>query len=98
MTMTTLGSSAKKNVSLLEAKNRDTFGKLFQFSIAFCLVLSLALLSVLLFDVISDGWYHLTERLGAFLSGSLRSRSIDEQFGSEVQTSRDTVTGYSAAR
>ena len=81
MTMTTLGSSAKKNVDLLHAKNRDTFGRIFQFSIAFCLVLSLALLSVLLFDVISDGWYHLTERLGAFLSGSLRSRSIDEQLG-----------------
>jgi phosphate transport system permease protein len=78
---TTLGSSAKRSVELLGSKSRDTTGKIFQFTIALCLLIALALLGVLLFDVLREGWFHLSERLGAFLQGTLRSRSIDEQLG-----------------
>lgn len=82
MTLTsTIGGSAKRGVEMLEQKQRDTKGIIFQAAIALCLFISLLLLAVLLFDVVRDGWYHLTERLGSFLSGSLRSRSIDDQLG-----------------
>lgn len=77
----TIGGSAKRGVESLERKQADTSGKIFQFLIAFCLFISLVLLAVLLYTVLHDGWYHLTERLGGFLSGSLRSRSIDDQLG-----------------
>ena len=32
-------------------------------------------------DVVRDGWSVLSTRLGDFLSGTLRSRSVDEQLG-----------------
>jgi phosphate transport system permease protein len=77
----TLGGSAKRSIELLESKRRDTAGAIFRFSIALCLLVSLAILGVLLVDVVTDGWSHLTERLGSFLRGSLRSRSIDGKLG-----------------
>jgi phosphate transport system permease protein len=35
----------------------------------------------LLLDVLIDGWSQLSTRLGGFLTGTLRSRSIDDQLG-----------------
>jgi phosphate transport system permease protein len=81
MTLTTIGGSARHHVEALQRKNRDTTGTTFRIGISLCLLLSLAVLAVLLFTVINDGWFHLTERLGAFLQGSLRSRSADESLG-----------------
>lgn len=77
----TIGGSAKKGVGSLERKGTDTAGVAFQAVISFCLFVSLLIVAVLVVTVLNDGWFHLTERLGDFLSGSLRSRSIDDKLG-----------------
>lgn len=77
----TLGGTARRSVELLETKSRDTVGTVFRLSILACLLVSLAVLGVLLVDVVIDGRSYLTERLGSFLRGSLRSRSVDDKLG-----------------
>ena len=54
---------------------------LFQVILFVALALSVIILVVLLAQVIGDGWPVLSERLGDFWSGTLRSRSEDEQLG-----------------
>ena len=82
MTITsTIGGSARRGIESLERKQRDTRGAIFQVGIAVCLLISLILIAVLLVTVLNDGWYHLSERFGAFLQGTLRSRSIDDRLG-----------------
>ena len=54
---------------------------LFQVVLFVALALSVIILVVLLAQVIGDGWPVLSERLGDFWSGTLRSRSEDEQLG-----------------
>lgn len=81
MSFTTVGGAAKQGIDTIEATSRDTRGKLFQVAIIGSLVVSLLIIGVLLYTVITDGWYHLSERLWPFLNGTLRSRSIDEQLG-----------------
>ena len=77
----TVGGAARQGIESLERKQRDTTGVVFQILISLCLFISLLILAVLLVNVITDGQFHLTERLGDFLRGSLRSRSIDEKLG-----------------
>ncbi len=77
----TIGGAARQGIGSLESQERDTRGLIFKFVISLCLFLSLAVLAVLIINVVSDGWFHLTERLGDFLRGSLRSRSIDDKLG-----------------
>lgn len=76
----TIGGSAREGLRA-GGRTRDARGTVFLIVISLCLLISLVLITVLLYTVINDGWYHLTERLGAFLQGTLRSRSIDEQLG-----------------
>ena len=45
------------------------------------MLLSLIILGVLLVDVVIDSWDVITGDLGAFLNGTLRSRSIDPKLG-----------------
>lgn len=59
----------------------DVTGRLFKLVIGASLLVSLAIIGVLFADQISLGWPQLSERLGGFLSGTLRSRSIDDQLG-----------------
>lgn len=59
----------------------DVSGGIFKILVTGSLLVSLLMLGVLFADVLGDGWQILTNRLGAFLSGSLRSRSSDEVLG-----------------
>ncbi len=62
-------------------RSRDVGGALFKASLIIALVLALGILAVLLIDVVVDGWDQLSTRLGAFLQGTLRSRSFDDKLG-----------------
>lgn len=81
MALTTVGEVARKNVETLESRGADIRGSLFRFAIAGTLFISLLIIAVLLLDVVTDGWGQLSTRLGPFLQGTLRSRSIDDQLG-----------------
>jgi phosphate transport system permease protein len=54
---------------------------IFQVTLFVALALSVIILVILLVQVIGDGWPVLSERLGDFWSGTLRSRSGDERLG-----------------
>jgi len=54
---------------------------MFQVMLFGALALSTIILIVLLVQVIGDGWPVLSERLGDFWSGTLRSRSTDDRLG-----------------
>lgn len=78
---TTLGGAARRNVELLNGRRTDVGGIAFRWLIGSALAVSLLIIGVLVLDVLTDGWDILTSRLGGFLSGTLRSRSIDEALG-----------------
>jgi phosphate transport system permease protein len=78
---TTLGGTARQSVESLSRKRADIGGTIFQILIAGALFVSLLIIAVLLLDVLIDGWSQLSTRLGGFLTGTLRSRSIDDQLG-----------------
>ncbi len=59
----------------------DVSGGFFQLVIFLSLAVSLLTLGVLLADTVADGWSQLSTRLGDFLNGSLRSRSVDDRLG-----------------
>lgn len=86
MAVTTIGGQARRQADKIAAdsltgRGFDFGGKLFEAVIALALFTSLLILSVLLIDVVSDGWDQLSTRLGSFLNGTLRSRSEDGQLG-----------------
>ncbi|MBT5757881.1 MAG: phosphate ABC transporter permease PstA [Acidimicrobiaceae bacterium] len=54
---------------------------MFQVALFVALSLSVVILVVLLAQVVGDGWPVLSERLNDFWSGTLRSRSEDDQLG-----------------
>lgn len=86
MAVTTIGGQARRQGEKIAAESLrgtgfDVGGKIFEALIAFALFLSLLILAVLLIDVVSDGWDQLSGRLGAFLNGTLRSRSEDGRLG-----------------
>lgn len=81
MAISTLGDTARKSTELLEGRQRDLPGAAFQVLIAGTLFISLLIIGVLIVDVLADGWSQLSNRLGGFLTGTLRSRSIDDQLG-----------------
>ncbi len=58
-------------------RRRDVRGSLFKAAMALSLVISLGILAVLLFIVITDGWTVLSTRLGSFLTGTLRPDAMD---------------------
>jgi|TARA_B100001750_G_scaffold207701_1_gene186212 phosphate transport system permease protein len=65
----------------LRRRRSDLGGLVFRTVLQVGLILALLVLCVLLVDVVRDGWSVLSTRLGDFLSGTLRSRSVDEQLG-----------------
>jgi phosphate transport system permease protein len=86
MAVTTIGGQARRQADKLAAdsltgRRVDIGGRIFEALIALALFLSLLILTVLIIDVVSDGWDQLSTRLGAFLEGTLRSRSEDEVLG-----------------
>ena len=54
---------------------------LFQATLFVALAISTIILMVLIRDVVTDGWPVLTNRLGDFWSGTLRSQSDDDRLG-----------------
>lgn len=81
MAVTTLGGSARRHVELTGGSKTDVAGITFRLLVGASLLISLLLIGVLVYDVLADGWDILTNRLGGFLTGTLRSRSIDDQLG-----------------
>ena len=81
MALTTIGTAARQGTTAYKQQRRDIAGGLFKSVILLSLVLSLAILAVLIFDTVADGWSQLSTRTWDFLSGSLRSRSIDDRLG-----------------
>ncbi len=71
--------TAEKTRGVAEAlrRRRDVRGTLFQGAMALSLVISLGILAILLFIVITDGWTVLSTRLGSFLTGTLRPDALD---------------------
>ena len=59
----------------------DVKGGLFLVLIVGSLVVALAVLATLIYDVFVGGWDQIGNRLGSFLSGQLRSRSEDDRLG-----------------
>lgn len=56
-------------------------GAFFSAAILATLLFTMLILAVVLIDVVTDGWGILSSRLGDFLNGTLRSRSIDDALG-----------------
>ena len=81
MALTTIGTAARQGTTAFTQQRRDVAGSLFKSVILLSLVLSLAILAVLIFDTVADGWSQLSTRTWDFLNGSLRSRSIDDRLG-----------------
>ena len=81
MALTTIGTAARQGTTSFTQQRRDVAGSLFKSVILLSLVLSLAILAVLIFDTVADGWSQLSTRTWDFLNGSLRSRSIDDRLG-----------------
>ena len=81
MTLTTIGTVAKRGATGFEKKQTDIAGGLFRVLILSALVLSLLILAVLIVDTVADAWSQLSTRAWDFLNGSLRSRSIDDRLG-----------------
>lgn len=81
MAVTTLGGTARRHAELTEGSKADVGGVVFRVLVGTSLIISLLLIGVLVWDVLTDGWDILTGRLGGFLTGTLRSRSIDDQLG-----------------
>ena len=65
----------------IERRRVDTQGLLFKTVLQACLLITLALLSVLLITVALDSTDQIGTRLWDFLKGTLRSRSEDERLG-----------------
>lgn len=65
----------------VQQRSRDVAGWIFFGLIASAVVISMLILAILLVDVVADGWEQLSTRLGAFLEGTLRSRSDDAVLG-----------------
>jgi len=79
--VTTPHGRSRDHADLLETRSLDLAGKIFHTIVALSLVVSLLIIGVLLWDVLNDAWSQLSTRLGGFLTGTLRSRSIDDELG-----------------
>ncbi len=81
-----LDARAKKRIQTsisasLVRKKKETGDSLLRYAMILTLFISLLILAALLIDVSLDSFDVLTSRLGSFLSGTLRSRSIDPKLG-----------------
>lgn len=65
----------------IHRRGRDVRGTGFRILLFSALAVTATILIVLVVQVISDGWPVLTERLGDFLTGRLRSLSGDDKLG-----------------
>lgn len=75
------GRSPERVAEDLRRRNTDVSGVLFRTVLQAALLVTLLVLGILLVDVVRDGWEVLSNRLGGFLEGTLRSRSHDEKLG-----------------
>ncbi len=71
-------SSVEKSLS---KKNAQISDSLMRYLVILTLFISLLILAVLLIDVSLDSFDVLSSRLGGFLSGTLRARSVDSELG-----------------
>lgn len=62
-------------------QGRDLKGVGFRIMLLSALAISTIILIILLVQVFTDGWSVIDNRLGDFLTGRLRSRSVDEKLG-----------------
>lgn len=65
----------------IRSRRVDVRGVMFRSLLQSALVLTLLILAVLLVSVLTDSWSQISQRLGDFLSGTLRSRSSDGGLG-----------------
>ncbi len=72
-------TTVRDTASIAESlrRKRDVKGVAFQAMMFLSLVITLGVLVVLLFTVISDGWPVLSQRLGGFLTSTLRPDAVD---------------------
>lgn len=73
--------TGQKMVQAMERRALDVRGRVFHISLLLTLLISLFILGVLIVDVVMDAWGVLTDRPGGFLTGTIRSRSIDPELG-----------------
>ena len=73
--------TGQKMVQAMERRALDVRGRVFHISLLLTLLISLFILGVLIVDVMMDAWGVLTGRPGGFLTGTIRSRSIDPELG-----------------
>lgn len=83
MPLSTIGNNnaAARVEDEIFRQGRDVKGVGFRMVLLSALVISTLILCVLMVDVLMDGWSVIDDRLGDFLSGSLRSRSSDDKLG-----------------
>jgi phosphate transport system permease protein len=68
------GTAAELTRALVGGRRADVRGLVFKTALQLALVLTVLILAVLLFDVVTGGWSVLSTRLGDFLGSTLRSR------------------------
>jgi phosphate transport system permease protein len=73
--------AAKRVEDEIFRQGRDVRGVGLRVTLLAALVISTLILITLMFDVFVDGWPVINSRFGDFWSGTLRSRSEDEQLG-----------------
>lgn len=83
MALGTIGGTdvAARVENEIHRRGRDLKGSGFRVALFSALAISTIILIVLLVQVLTDGWPVLTERLGDFWSGTLRSRADDDKLG-----------------
>lgn len=83
MALSTIGNNnaAARVEDEIFRQGRDVKGVGFRLMLLSALALSTIILLVLMIDVFTDGWSVIDDRLGDFMSGTLRSRSSDDKLG-----------------
>jgi phosphate transport system permease protein len=80
MALTTIGTAGEPGVQgavaeALRGRRADTRGRAFEIALVGCLLLSLAILAILIYDVLVDGIPVFTDRGWGFLDGGLSSEA-----------------------
>ena len=83
MAVSTIGNNntAARVEDEIFRQGRDVRGAGFRLALLSALAISVVILVILLVQVLVDGWPVIDNRLGDFMTGRLRSRSIDDKLG-----------------
>lgn len=83
MAVSTIGNNntAARVEDEIFRQGRDLKGAGFRIVLLSALAISVLILVILLVQVFTDGWSVIDNRLGDFMSGTLRSRSTDDKLG-----------------